>query len=147
MVDKDRKFLLQLSLALHVPVFELEQYPHSIINEYKALNIVSPFTNDAIAVRDGILLSLVRNQNVSKKKDLKSAEDILPYLKEYPDYLEHPSIKKVDSVMSMCTTNEQVQELLKSVSEEIEIESNKADPDSYVISRLTEFYLKNIKDA
>lgn len=147
MVDKDRKFLLQLSLALHVPIFQLEQYPQSIINEYKALNIVSPFTTDAIAVRDGILLSLIRNQNVSKKKDLRTAEEILPYLKEYPEYLEHPLIKKLNNTIHTFVTDEQTQSLLKNVIEEIEIESNKHDPDPYVIARLTEFYSNHSKDA
>ncbi len=130
---------------MKVPVFELENYPASIIQEYRALNVVSPFTTDSMNIQTGILLSLIRNQNVVKKKDLVSADQILPYLKEYPDYLEHPTIKKVQGLINSCQSNELLADLLEKIAEEIELESNKDKPDEYLISRLSEIYLNNSK--
>lgn len=145
LVDKDRRFLLQLSIKLGVPIQVLEEYPASIINEYKALNVVSPFTNDSELVREGLNLQLVRNQNVTKKQHMKTAEEILPYLQEYPDYLEHPTIKKLSGLLKSCISDEQVSALMKSVLEEIEIESNKNEPDQYLISRLYGIYINKTK--
>ncbi|WP_347368027.1 hypothetical protein [Vibrio vulnificus] len=96
-------------------------------------------------IQTGILLSLIRNQNVVKKKDLVSADQILPYLKEYPDYLEHPTIKKVQGLINSCQSNELLADLLEKIAEEIELESNKDKPDEYLISRLSEIYLNNSK--
>lgn len=131
---------MQLSIALGVPVFELEQYPQSVIQEYKALNIVSPFTNDAKNQVDGLLIQLIRNQNVSKKEHLKAADELLPFLKEYPDYLEHPTIKKLNSVVSSITTPEQTAHLLNQIAEEVQLEKEKPEPDEYLIHRLVEIY-------
>lgn len=145
LVDDDRRFLLQLSLALHIPVQELEQYPSSLIQEYRALNIVSPFTNDSQLVRDGLLIELIRNQNVSKKKDYRSAEQILPYLAKYPDYLEHPVVKKASNLISLCKSSEQKKDLLSKIKEEIELEQGKQDSDDYLISRLSHIYHQQMR--
>lgn len=145
LVDKDRRFLLQLSLKLGVPIHELEEYPASTINEYKALNLVSPFINDSEIVREGLLLQLIRNQNVTKKQHMKTAEQLLPYLQEYPDYLEHPTIKKLNSLLKSCTSDEQVSSIMEKVLEEIEIESKKVEPDQYLISRLYGIYINKTK--
>lgn len=128
-----------------MPVFELEKYPQSVIQEYKALNIVSPFTNDAQISRDGLLIQLIRNQNVTKKQHLRTAEELLPYLKEYPDYLEHPTIKKVNTILSNIKSDEQMAHILKSIAEEIEIETAKDEPDSYLVNRLSQLYIKHSK--
>jgi hypothetical protein len=147
LTDKDRRFLLQLSIKLGIPAFELEQWPASLIQEYRALNIVSPFTQDAENWRDGIQIQMVRNQNVTKKQHYKTAEELLPYLQEYPEHLEHPTIKKVMGLVKSCNGAQQLAELMKKVLEEIEIEEGKEDPDAYLISRLSELYLSNTKAA
>lgn len=94
-----------------------------------------------------MLLQIVRNQNVSKKQHLKRADELLPYLQEYPEYLEHPTVKKVFSLISVCKTDEQMADLMMKVHEEIELERKKDEPDEYVISRLTEIYFKHNKAA
>ncbi|EJG0782049.1 hypothetical protein C2F72_RS01375 [Vibrio parahaemolyticus] len=131
---------MQLSIALGVPVFELEQYPQSVIQEYKALNIVSPFTNDAKNQMEGLLIQLIRNQNVTKREHLKSADELLPFLKEYPSYLEHPTIKKLLNLVSNISTPEQTAHLLNKIAEEIQLEKEKPEPDEYLIHRLVEIY-------
>lgn len=147
LVDKERRFLLQLSVALSVPVFELEQWPYDIIQEYRALNVVSPFIQDAENTRDGILIQLIRNQNVTKKQHIRTAEQILPYLQEFPEYLEHPTVKKVQGLISCCRTDEALADLMNKVAEEIEIEGTKESPDKYVLARLSDIYLKYLKGA
>ncbi|HHG3075760.1 TPA: hypothetical protein ACPVXB_001018 [Vibrio parahaemolyticus] len=143
LINSDRRFLLQLSLALKVPIQELEQYPASVIQEYKALNIVSPFINDSKLAIEGFKLETHRNQNVSKKKDYRTAEQLLPFLSKYPEHLEHETIKKVNNLLNVCLTEEAKTDLLTKISEEIEQEHNKEDPDLYLIHRLSEIYLNN----
>lgn len=138
---------MQLSLKLGVPVHELERYPVSEINEYKALNVISPFVNDSELMREGLLLQLIRNQNITKKQHLKTAEQLLPYLKDYPDFLEHPTIKKVNTLLNSGISKEQEAHLLEKVLEEIDIESNKDEPDQYLISRLYQIYFIKTKAA
>ncbi|KFA99268.1 hypothetical protein [Vibrio sp. ER1A] len=88
-------------------------------------------------------MQLIRNQNVSKKQHIKTAEQILPYLQEYPDYLEHPTIKKVLGLVSMIKSDEQMADLMNKVLEEIDIENKKDKPDEYLISRLSDIYHKH----
>ncbi|MCU8498499.1 hypothetical protein M2G70_07450 [Vibrio vulnificus] len=145
LVDKKRRFLLQLSLALHVPIQELEQYPASIIQEYRALNFVSPFVNDAILSREGLSIQFLRNQNITKQQHYKTADELLPYLKEYPDYLEHDLVKKVLSLLSTVGTEEAKADLLTKISEEIVLEQNKENPDKYLLFRLQEIINKAAK--
>ncbi|MGL4843927.1 MAG: hypothetical protein ACRC2Y_04825 [Aeromonas veronii] len=147
MIDKDRRFLLQLSLKLGVPVFELETWPAQVIQEYRALNVVAPFTQDAENWRDGIQIQMVRNQNITSKQHYKTAEELLPYLQEYPEFLEHKQVSKVLGLIKVCPDPEQVANLMDKVREEIEIESQKDDPDHYLISRLIEIYKANTRAA
>ena len=134
---------MQLSLALHIPIQEIEEYPISIINEYRALNIVSPFVNDAELIRDGLLLSLIRNQNVTEQSQVKTAEDILPYLSEFPAYLEHETIIKINSLLSVCKSDEGRADVFDKILEEVELEKSKEKPDLYLISRMTEITKQN----
>lgn len=147
MIDKDRRFLLQLSLKLGVPIFELETWPAQVIQEYRALNVVAPFTQDAENWRDGIQIQMVRNQNITKKQHYKTAEELLPYLQAFPEFLEHEKVIKVLGLIKVCSGPEQVANLMDMVSEEIEIESKKDEPDHYLISRLIEIYKANTRAA
>lgn len=134
-------------MKLGIPVFELEQWPASTIQEYRALNVVSPFIQDSENWRDGIQIQMIRNQNVTKKQHYKTAEELLPYLQEYPEHLEHPTIKKVLGLVGACANANQLAELTKKIVEEIEIEEAKEDPDAYLIHRLSEIYLSKTKAA
>ncbi|EKD9324327.1 hypothetical protein Q9X96_003097 [Vibrio vulnificus] len=109
------------------------------------MNIVSPFTNDAKNQIEGLLIQLIRNQNVTEKKNFKSSEELLPYLKEYPDYLEHPLIKKVNSLLSNLHSDEQTADLMNKIAEEIQQEKAKEEPDEYLIHRLAQIYFKHNK--
>ncbi|EHM6953372.1 hypothetical protein KGV31_002171 [Vibrio parahaemolyticus] len=124
-------------------MFEIEQWPQSVIQEYKALNIVSPFTNDAKNQTEGLLIQLIRNQNVTEKKYFRSANQLLPYLNEFPEYLEHPTVKKLNSLISSMHSEEQMANLMMKVKEEIELELNKDEPDDYLIARLSQLYFKH----
>ncbi|MGL4765211.1 MAG: hypothetical protein ACRC2N_09325 [Aeromonas sp.] len=87
---------------------------------------------------------MLRNQNVTKKQHYKTAEELLPYLQEYPEHLEHPTIKKVQGAIKTFVQHpKQLAEIMKKVLEEIEIEEGKEDPDQYLIHRLSELYLNN----
>ena len=90
---------------------------------------------------------MVRNQNVTKKQHYKTAEELLPYLQEYPEHLEHPTVKKVMGLVGACANDKQLAELMKKVIEEIEIEEAKDEPDFYLIHRLSEIYLSKTKAA
>ncbi|ELA9841219.1 hypothetical protein V4F87_003261 [Vibrio parahaemolyticus] len=111
------------------------------------MNVVSPFINDARNQIDGYTIQLLRNQNVSKRQHFKSADELLPYLKEYPEYLEHPTVKKAFELIKNCHSDELMAELLEKIKEEIELEISKDEPDEYVISRLSEIYQNHSKVA
>ncbi len=135
-----------MSLKLGVPVFELEHWSANIIAEYKALNYLSPFTDDAEAYRDGLLLQFTYNQNVSKKKDLKTASDFLPYLNKHQEWFEHPKVKDAIKFIGLSKSKEMLANTLQAILEEIEIESKKTKPDSYLITKLRNLYQQH-KDA
>ncbi|WMB74223.1 hypothetical protein RA178_06300 [Shewanella oncorhynchi] len=138
LVDDNERFILELSLKLGIPAFELEEWPSSEINRYKALNVISPFTDKAQAVRDGLLMSLIRNQNVTKKSQAVTPSQLLPYLEEFPSYLEHKDVTKAQSLLKNATQDWQVADIKKHIQEAIEAEQAKADPDTYLISRFKE---------
>ncbi len=93
------------------------------------------------------MIQLVRNQNVTKKQHYKTAEELLPYLQEYPEHLEHPTVKKVLGIIGACMESQQLAELMQKIVEEIEIEEGKEDPDQYLIHRLSNTYLTHNKAA
>ena len=127
-------------------MFELEQWPASVIQEYRALNVVSPFTKDADNIRDGLLIQLVRNQNVTKKQHYKTADELLPYLQTYPEFLEHPTVKKAESLLK-CVLPMQREYALNEIAKVIQSEREKPEPDDYVIFRLTEILNKEQSKA
>ncbi|WP_051563733.1 hypothetical protein [Enterovibrio calviensis] len=132
-------------MKLGIPIFELEQWDLSVINEYKALNYISPFTDDAQAYRDGLQLQFMYNQNVSKKKDMKLATDFLPYLKPEQEWLEHELVKKAKKFIEMCRSDEMLADTISKIKEQIEIEANEPSPDKYLITKLSELVQKHSK--
>lgn len=109
-----------------------------------ALNSINPFTHDAQAQRDGRIASILWNKDVRDKKDLRSPEEIFPYLKQgTPDWLEHEDVKKAKSLLIAARNsfggmvNESGVKLIKQkIKEQIEIESKKKKVDLYLISEL-----------
>lgn len=133
-------------MKLGVPIFEIEQWSTTVIAEYQALNYISPFTDDAQALRDGLLLQFTYNQNVSKKKDLKSASDFLPYLKKDQDWFEHPKVLDAIKYINLSQSKEMLATTLQAIESEIESEESKPLPDSYLITKLRTLHNSH-KDA
>ncbi|MGL4519407.1 MAG: hypothetical protein ACRCUJ_06965 [Phocaeicola sp.] len=138
LIDDNERFILELSLKLGIPAFELEEWPSSEITRYKALNIISPFTDKAQAQRDGLLMSLIRNQNITKRSQAVRVQDLLPYLEDFPKYLEHPDVTKAQSFLSNANQAWQVADIKKHIQEAIDAEEAKTNPDTYLISRFKE---------
>lgn len=106
-----------------------------------------PFTDDAQARRDGMAIQLMYNQNVTKPKDLKGMGELIPYLNDRQDWYEHPTIKKVEKAIGCCKHPDALAKLMNSVFEEIQIEQEKPNPDTYLITRLIEIYRKHNKGS
>ncbi len=68
------------------------------------LKVISLLTTQANAYREGLIATLLYNNNVQKKENLKSVEDLLPYLKNgTPDYLEDERVLKArDLLKRIC---------------------------------------------
>ncbi|ENM2831978.1 hypothetical protein AB6Q85_002325 [Vibrio cholerae] len=135
--------MLQLSLKLGIPIFELEEWDYNIIAEYKALNYLSPFTDEAQAYRDGLLLQFIYNQNISKKKDMRLATDLLPYLNQEPEWIEHEIVKKAKQFINLSKTPQMLADTLKKIQEQVDIELSKKEPDSYLITKLMQLIHKH----
>jgi len=118
--------------------------PESVINEYMALNVISPFIYDAQSYREGLIATLLYNNNITKKSDSKSVSDLFPYLSnDIPEYLEDERIIKAKALMKSIrchtitkTYQKSYDSVSKAIREEIQIEKKKNKPDIYVISKL-----------
>lgn len=117
-------------------MFEVEQWPASVIIEYKALNYLDPYTDNAQAQRDGLQLALTHNAQVRKKKDLKTAHDFLPYLKPDPEWLKPKIIKDAEKFIKLARTSKMLDFTLEKIVEEINTELAKDKPDQYIVSKL-----------
>ena len=148
MKDPSRKFQLQLSLIWGQPLEYIENLPESVLTEYMALNALSPFTHDAAAYREGLTATILYNNNATKKSEAKSVSDLFPYLStETPDWLEDIRIKKAKSILASIQCHNigdsanytnNYNHICGKIREEIQMESNKNNPDMYVIDKLTQ---------
>ncbi|MFM1687937.1 hypothetical protein ACJ7VZ_05350 [Aeromonas salmonicida] len=125
-----------------VPIFELEQWPVGVIDEYRSLNLISPFTTEAAAQRDGLIVQFLRNQHVTKKSDYVPANQIFPYLNQYPTWLEHEDIKKAKMLLGNATIPSQIEEIKGHIQETLDQEVKKVEPDKYLVVRLNELLNK-----
>ncbi|WP_068871980.1 hypothetical protein [Edwardsiella tarda] len=134
--------MLQLSLKLGVPVFEIEQWPLSVIAEYKAENMLMPFTDAAQAYRDGLALQFMYNQNVTKRHNIKYYDDLLPYLKQDQDWYEHEVVVHTKKTLAQVSKISEfaLSDVLDKVNKAIEEERAKDDPDQYLIVKLSQLY-------
>jgi hypothetical protein len=141
--------MLKLALALSQPIEYIESLDLDTLNEFKALNIISPFTHDAQAWREGLMATLIYNNNVTKKKDLKKVSDLFPYLDpSTPDYLEDEIVLKCRKALTACNTGGMVNEsmykdVLAAINVEIEEARNRDVPDQYRISELRKLIPKD----
>jgi len=110
-----------------------------------ALNTISPFTSDAQAYREGLIATLLYNNNISKKADAKSVTDLFPYLNtETPEWLEDDRVKEAKHILAsiQCHSMDKDKYLMNykficsKIEEEIDMELSKDRPDRYVITKL-----------
>lgn len=150
-VDPDEMFIFELSIALKIPSFEIKQWPIQIIDEYRALNIVRPFTERAQAIREGYFIELFRNRNVTKEKDWVSKEKLFPYLGDsLPDFIEHPLVKKAVEQIGLAKRlghKYMLEDTLKRMEEQIQIENAKPEHDMYLIRRYVQLIRENQSGA
>ncbi|WOQ15187.1 hypothetical protein [Aeromonas media] len=136
-------FIFELSIALKIPVFEIKEWPIEIIDQYRAMNIIRPFTERAKSIRDGFMIELLRNQNVTKKKDYKTMDELLPYLGNgLPEFMENEHVKMAIKQLGFATNighRFMIEDTLRLMKEEIDIELSKpsSERDMYVIKRLS----------
>jgi len=111
-----------------------------------ALDSLMPFTPTASAYREGLLCTLIYNQNATKRSNIISVEELFPYLKSgTPDWLEDPRVKKAKKLINAisCHSPEVYKyshdDICDKIKEEIVIENNKLNPDKYVINKLKQF--------
>lgn len=137
--------MLQLALAWGRPLHEIENLPISVVNEYKALNLISPFTNDAQAYREGLIATLLYNKGCTKSSQTKSVTDLFPYLSnKVPDYLEDDTVLKAKNILKAIGLQRSKTDVFESsmaefktkVNEEIEMLKSEKQPDFYVIREL-----------
>ena len=134
-------FKLMLSIHTGWKMFEIDTMPVEDINGYYAMNCLNPFTYDAQASRDGLLITETFNQR--RKKQLKSW-DILPYLKPgTPDWLSDETVKKartiISNIINTASISKQTPKLdfiYSKIEEEVEIERAKDKPDTLKIKEL-----------
>ncbi len=119
----------------------IDSMPVEDFNSMLALNYISPFTHDAQAERDGLLITETLNSR--RKKQLKS-EDIFPYLsKGTPKWLTDRTVETAKELVrrheqscSLRGDEPDYAYIAPKIREEIEIESNKNVPDTFKITEL-----------
>lgn len=118
----------------------MKEWPVDILDQYRAMNLIRPFTNRSEQMREGYIIELLRNQNVTKKKDYKTMVEILPYLGDkLPDFLEHEFVKKALDQISLAKTlghKFMLKDTIDRMIEQIQLEYDKGEgKDEYVIKR------------
>lgn len=134
-----------MAIAWGRPLHEIENLPLSTISEFKALNLISPFTTDAQAYREGLIATLLYNKGCSKSSQTKSVTELFPYLSsDTPEFLEDDKVLKARSILRSIGLQKEKKELFESsmnefvtkVGEEIELQKKAKEPDWYVIKEL-----------
>lgn len=135
-------FQLKLCIATGWSLEYVESLSLNALNEFKALNLISPFVHDAQAHREGLIATLLYNQNVSKKKDLKSVSDLFPYLGKVDiTQFDHPLVLECRQKLSACTVMGRLHtglynKVKDAIRAEIDNERQSQSPDLQLISEL-----------
>lgn len=129
-----------------MPLEYIENLPEGVLNDFIALNTISPYTPEAQAYREGLMTTILYNSNASKKSETKSVTDLFPYLNtDTPEWLEDERVKKAKDLMTSikCQAslnvdiyNDNLINIKQKIKEEISLERKKQIPDLYVISTL-----------
>lgn len=138
---------MSLSVALKIPVHDIMEWPNDIINSYRAYNLLFPFSHVADMHREGLVIELLRNQNVTKKHHYKSADDLIPYLKhELPKQFEHPDLLKANKLLSIAMNEETRKEIMGHIWETLSHAAQQPDKDEYLIRGLAKLYFGEQKE-
>ncbi len=140
-------FQLKLALAWGQPIEYIENLDHDVMVQFKALNLISPFTHDVASLERGYICSLLHNQNVRDRSQMKSAIEMFPYGKGDTDFLEPELYIKAKKLLRSLDKNSplyqtQLSEMHDNIRDTIEIESVKPDVDPYLIQKLQELLEK-----
>ncbi|WP_154232783.1 hypothetical protein [Vibrio parahaemolyticus] len=74
---------------------------------------------------------------------MKMYSDLLPYLKEEPEWLEHSLVKKAKQFIELSSTPEMLADTLTKIQEQIQEEESREEKDSYLIHKLKDLYNKH----
>ncbi|TNI70191.1 hypothetical protein CF122_13400 [Aeromonas media] len=140
--DHDEMFLFDLSIALSVPIHEIKQWPITIIDQYKAYNHLRHFTKNTDHELTGFIIELLRNQNISKKHQYKTAREMMPFLGGgLPKYLDDPRLVNLKKQLSsQYLPQEAIDEFKEKIAEEIQIQLQQEEQDQYFIEELIKIY-------
>ena len=134
--------MLKLAIAWGQPIEYIESLDLDTLNEFKALNLISPFTHDAQAQREGLIATLIYNNNATKKQDLKKVSDLFPYLdQKTPEYLEDEIVIKCKKALASCSVagmfdKQRHNHVIAAIKVEIEEANNATPPDHYRVNEL-----------
>jgi hypothetical protein len=130
-----------LSIETGWTLSDINSLPMDQVNAYFALNVLNPFTYDAKAEREGLLIAETFNQR--RKKQLKSW-DLFPYLKSgTPKWLSDPLVQKARAIIENLQNSARISKqplnldgIHQLINEEIEIEMETKRPNILKISEL-----------
>ncbi len=134
-------FMLKLAIAWGQPLEYVEQLDNATLLELKALNIISPFTHDVASNERAMIASLLYNQNATKKSDMRSPSELVPYIVSNTDFLEPELYKKALSQFRSIhpdspTYQSQLEYFYQNVRDTIDFEVQQEDYDEYLIKKL-----------
>ncbi|MCR6739103.1 hypothetical protein NVV56_09390 [Aeromonas dhakensis] len=140
--DHDEMFMFDLSVALHIPIFEIKNWPLEIIDQYKAYNHIKHFTKSTDHELTGYMIELLRNQHITKKSDYKSSSELLPFLNgKLPSYLDDPRLVNLRKQMSMdYLPPAAIEDFRGKIADEVQIQMQEKEKDHYFISELIKIY-------
>ncbi|MGY6036647.1 hypothetical protein [Aeromonas sp. AE23HZ002T15] len=134
-------FLFDLSVALHVPIHEVKNWPQDIIDQYKAYNHLKPFTKNTEHQMMGFMIEILRNQNITKKHQYKTAEQMMPFLRGgLPAYLDDERLVLLRQQIGGILTDYARQDILGCILEEVQIQAQMPVRDEYFIQELIKIY-------
>ncbi|BCV28491.1 hypothetical protein [Shewanella algae] len=139
--------MLQLAITTGWTIDYVESLDKGTIQDLQALNMLSPFLYSTASNERARLASFIYNSNVMKSKDMLSASDIFPYIKqELPQELENnelvilrSKINELSSIPNEEIRNKQKQFLLDKITEEIESRNKDVSPDLYLLHELHKY--------
>lgn len=127
-------------MSLKISIQELREWPIDVIDDYRAYDLLTPFTPRAQMHREGFIAASIRNQHCTKQSQIVRADELFPYLKEgIPDYLEDPTILEAkrslsNSFVPLWVRQDLCEQMMKVINEELD--KPQKEQDAYLIQGL-----------